>query len=114
MPISAKTETVIIPEDIPVRYGYKFLGWAKSEDSTDVSYRPGDRYEGGDGITLYAVWQENDFDNDQHSDPSDIDVEYPNNPNNPKTADVNILGLSSFTFVAAILAGAIIAHGKRR
>ena len=114
MPISAKTETVIIPEDIPVRYGYKFLGWAKSEDSTDVSYRPGDRYEGGDGITLYAVWQENDFDNDQHSDPSDIDVEYPNSPNNPKTADVNILGLSSFTFVAAILAGAIIAQGKRR
>lgn len=43
----------------PASNNYSFLGWAKSENSTTVVYRPGDTIseELPDGLTLYGVWE---------------------------------------------------------
>lgn len=48
-----------IPDDVPVREGYTFLGWAESADAATAAYQPGDTYTGRVSVTLYAVWQEN-------------------------------------------------------
>lgn len=52
-------EDCTIPDDVPVREGYTFLGWAESADAATVVYQPGDTYTGHASVTLYAVWQEN-------------------------------------------------------
>ena len=47
-----------ITETIPVREGYRFLGWAASETAASPEYQPGDVYTANTDITLYAVWEE--------------------------------------------------------
>lgn len=56
-----KTQTKdnsIISNQIPTREGYVFVGWGNSNNSTDILYKPNDRYNGENAITLYAVWRE--------------------------------------------------------
>lgn len=47
---------------VPTRANHAFLGWAASADSTTVIYLPGESYSDEADITLYAVWQERNYD----------------------------------------------------
>ena len=40
----------------PVREGYTFLGWSRTENAENVDYDIAQTGEVPDGITLYAVW----------------------------------------------------------
>ncbi|WP_276950378.1 DUF7601 domain-containing protein [Acetatifactor muris] len=46
---------------IPVRGGYRFLGWADRANAVTVNYKPGDKIETRDmkssQMTLYAMWE---------------------------------------------------------
>ena len=59
-----KTENVDITLSTqePTRSGYKFLGWSTASTSNTVSYRPGDLYTENTGLSLYAVWREDNYD----------------------------------------------------
>lgn len=43
----------------PIRTGYTFLGWSKSNTATSASYQSGGSLTLSDSDTLYAVWSEN-------------------------------------------------------
>ena len=43
---------------IPTKEGYTFLGWTTNPAAAAVEYRPGEKYIGNKGMTLYAVWEE--------------------------------------------------------
>ena len=53
-----KGATVVISNQIPVRDGYDFIGWATSRDATTPEYQPGDQYSADADLLLYAVWRE--------------------------------------------------------
>ncbi len=52
-----KGEETTITTEIPNRDGYRFVGWSSSEGSTDIAYRPGDKFKSDVDVTLYAVWE---------------------------------------------------------
>lgn len=47
----------IITDTLPLRSGYKFLGWGKSPSSSAPDFLPGQAYKDHTDITLYAVWK---------------------------------------------------------
>lgn len=47
---------------IPTRSGYDFLGWSTSSTATSATYDPGDSYTANASVTLYAVWDETNYD----------------------------------------------------
>lgn len=47
---------------IPSRNGYTFLGWATTNTATTVAYTAGATYTNNVSVTLYAVWQEINYD----------------------------------------------------
>ncbi len=49
---------VTIPETIPTKEGYTFLGWSTDPSSSDVKYRAGDVYSENASAVLYAVWED--------------------------------------------------------
>ena len=58
--------TSTLSQGVPTRHGYTFLGWATSSTATTAQYASGasytnDSFEDGDVVTLYAVWEEDDF-----------------------------------------------------
>ena len=59
-------KTVRIPRFTPSRYGYNFLGWARSKTATRAEYSAGasvSRLTASSGgvVTLYAVWEADRF-----------------------------------------------------
>ena len=48
---------LILSSSIPTRFGYTFLGWSTSSDSTVATYLPSDSFTTDANTTLYAVWQ---------------------------------------------------------
>ncbi len=59
-------ETVYIPRSTPSRYGYNFLGWARSKTATRAEYSAGASVTrltaSSDGeVILYAVWKADTF-----------------------------------------------------
>ena len=48
-----------LPATVPVRTGYKFLGWSTTPDGK-ATYQPGDTVEISADTTFYAVWAEAD------------------------------------------------------
>ena len=67
------THNYTLSENYPSRQGYKFLGWADSEDATEPDYYPNNSVFGNDKpkvkvvtadpsgstkLKVYAVWQE--------------------------------------------------------
>ena len=59
-------KTVYIPRSTPSRYGYNFLGWARSKTATRAEYSAGasvSRLTASSGgvVTLYAVWEADRF-----------------------------------------------------
>lgn len=54
--------SLTISQDIPVRSGYTFLGWATSANATAVEYSAGASYTVDASAVLYAVWEAQDSD----------------------------------------------------
>lgn len=59
-------QTAVVKDYSSGKRGYAFKGWATSEGSSTVKYRPGNTVENlasedGASIELYAVWQENTY-----------------------------------------------------
>ena len=52
-------QTAIISQTIPVRHGYRFIGWGLSPDAKKAAYQAGDLLVMNGAVTLYALWQEN-------------------------------------------------------
>ena len=50
----------VLSKKAPTRSGYKFLGWALSQDAGDAEFQPGDDIELEGNVTLYAVWSSPD------------------------------------------------------
>lgn len=52
-----------LPEKVPTREGYAFVGWAESEDAAVATYVKGENwtFTGNADATLYAVWQMNSY-----------------------------------------------------
>ena len=50
--------TIQLSNEIPVREGYVFLGWATSSNATVPEYQPGDTYSTDENLILYALWKE--------------------------------------------------------
>ena len=49
--------TVTIPNTVPTRDGYNFLGWANSSTATAAVYQPGGSVSLNQSKTVYAVWE---------------------------------------------------------
>jgi len=45
-----------LPEDVPTRKGYKFLGWSADQNATEATYKAGGTFKKNKDTTLYAVW----------------------------------------------------------
>lgn len=63
---AAYDATVYIPRSTPSRYGYNFLGWARSKTATRAEYSAGasvSRLTASSGgvVTFYAVWKADTF-----------------------------------------------------
>ena len=54
-------ESISLSDDIPIRSGYDFMGWATSSTSSLVAYQPGDPYATDADLILYAVWKRQIF-----------------------------------------------------
>lgn len=57
--LKTKDKDFTISSAVPTRYGYTFLGWAKSATATQKDFSAGDKYSENKDLTLYAVWQKN-------------------------------------------------------
>lgn len=55
-----KEQPITLRAAIPVRSQHEFLGWATSSGAA-VQYAPGALYSEEATVTLYAVWQQNEF-----------------------------------------------------
>lgn len=55
-------QNLILTAAIPTRPNHVFLGWATDSTSKSVAYAPGATYTAEEDVTLYAVWQERNYD----------------------------------------------------
>lgn len=53
----------LIPSNKPVREGYNFIGWSKNPNdlAPDSNYAPGSVYVENENLTLYAIWEGNQY-----------------------------------------------------
>ena len=51
-------QSLTLPDTVPVREGYVFLGWTEEQTGNFSHYKPGGSLVGDDDLTLYAVWKE--------------------------------------------------------
>ena len=52
-------ETVTVPNQLPTREDYNFVGWNTRPDGTGTSYQPGDSFTAPESnLTLYAQWEQ--------------------------------------------------------
>ena len=56
--IKIRDETLQLSDNIPVRQGYEFIGWATSENTDVVAYSSGADYVIDEDVVLYALWKE--------------------------------------------------------
>lgn len=54
--------SLTLSSTIPTRSGYDFHGWSTSSTATSATYDPGDTYTANASVTLYAVWDETNYD----------------------------------------------------
>ena len=52
---------VTIPDKIPVREDYFFLGWSVDAEATEAEFFAGDSYRVTGNTVLYAVWEKDDY-----------------------------------------------------
>lgn len=55
-------QSVAISRTVPTRTNHAFLGWATSSTATSPEYYGGETYYADASVTLYAVWQERNYD----------------------------------------------------
>ena len=55
-------QNLILTVAIPTRANHVFLGWATDSTSKSVAYAPSATYTAEEDVTLYAVWQERNYD----------------------------------------------------
>ena len=55
-------QNLILTVAIPTRANHVFLGWAADSSATSIAYVPGATYTAEEDVTLYAVWQERNYD----------------------------------------------------
>ena len=55
-------QNLILTVAIPTRPNHVFLGWATDSSATSIAYAPGAIYTAEEDVTLYAVWQERNYD----------------------------------------------------
>lgn len=55
-------QNLILTVAIPTRANHVFLGWATDSTAKSVAYAPGATYTAEEDVTLYAVWQERNYD----------------------------------------------------
>ena len=55
-------QNLILTVAVPTRPNHVFLGWATDSTSKSVVYAPGATYTAEEDVTLYAVWQERNYD----------------------------------------------------
>lgn len=55
-------QNLILTVAIPTRPNHVFLGWATDSSATSIVYAPGATYTAEEDVTLYAVWQERNYD----------------------------------------------------
>ena len=55
-------QPLILTVAIPTRPNHVFLGWATDSTAKSVAYAPGATYTAEEDVTLYAVWQERNYD----------------------------------------------------
>ena len=55
-------QNLILTVAIPTRPNHGFLGWAADSSATSIAYVPGATYTAEEDVTLYAVWQERNYD----------------------------------------------------
>lgn len=55
-------QNLILTVAIPTRPNHVFLGWVTDGTSKSVVYAPGATYTAEEDVTLYAVWQERNYD----------------------------------------------------
>ena len=55
-------QNLILTVAIPTRTNHVFLGWATDSSAKSVAYAPGATYTAEEDVTLYAVWQERNYD----------------------------------------------------
>ncbi len=53
-------ESITIPYEVPVRFGYTFKGWGTSSTDQTPNYMPGDTYTEDQSTALYAIWEYNE------------------------------------------------------
>ena len=54
-------ESTTLSSTKPTRTGYTFLGWATSSSATSAEYTAGGSYTGSADVTLYAVWEQDEY-----------------------------------------------------
>lgn len=54
-------QDLALSSEIPTRNSYKFKGWALNKNSTQVDYQAGSNYIEDKAVTLYAVWELQEF-----------------------------------------------------
>lgn len=54
-------QNLILTVAIPTRPNHVFLGWAADSSATSIAYAPGATYTAEEDVTLYAVWQERNY-----------------------------------------------------
>lgn len=64
---------ITIPDTVPIRDGYDFIGWSTNPSGTGTRYLPGDEFHSNAKTTLYAVWDQYDYD----FSVSDLDITLP-------------------------------------
>ena len=47
-----------ISKKIPIKTGYRFIGWATSQNATEAAYSPGQIWNAKKSEVLYAIWEE--------------------------------------------------------
>ena len=51
------SKQVKLPDNVPVKAGYTFLGWNSQEDGKGMACSPGDTLTTENDLELYAMWK---------------------------------------------------------
>lgn len=54
-------EDLVLTKSVPTRTNYTFLGWGTASNDTTVDYKAGATYTDNKAITLYAIWDRNNY-----------------------------------------------------
>lgn len=95
-------KTVTLSQNKFTRKGYKFLGWSLKNDGSSVDYQNGASftYDKADDITLYAVWEKDNYEVKFHGNGSSA-TDYTRNLPYNKTTNLpeNVFERPGYTFM---------------